>query len=100
MRKPPRPQQWDLSPVEVVELAELVQDAPLRIGLVDEILQAAEEHRGMRLRLAAGVPHRGNRTPSEQRTARIRSRSRDGRCDRGHPGPAESRAGLRSNLAR
>ena len=38
-----------LSAGEVAELAELLEDEPLRTGLVDEVLQAAEEGRGMKL---------------------------------------------------
>jgi hypothetical protein len=36
---------------EVAELAELLADAPFRVGIVDEVLCAAEEQRGMTLRL-------------------------------------------------
>ena len=45
-----------LSPSEVAELAELLQDFPMRVGLVDEVLNAAERHRGMTLVLKAGDP--------------------------------------------
>ncbi|HET6873725.1 MAG TPA: hypothetical protein VFH70_03040 [Acidimicrobiales bacterium] len=40
-----------LTAAEVVELAELLEEAPVRSGLVDEVLQAAAEGRGMTLRL-------------------------------------------------
>jgi hypothetical protein len=40
-----------LTAAEVVELAELLEDAPNRIGVIDEVLQAAAEGRGMTLRL-------------------------------------------------
>jgi hypothetical protein len=42
-----------LSPSEVAELAELLEEAPVRTGVVDEVLQAAEEGRGMTLLLRA-----------------------------------------------
>jgi hypothetical protein len=41
-----------LSAAQVVELAELLDDAPRRAGGVDEVLQAAAEDRGMTLLLA------------------------------------------------
>jgi hypothetical protein len=40
-----------LNASEVAELAELLEEAPVRAGIVDEVLQAAEEHRGLTLRL-------------------------------------------------
>jgi len=40
-----------LSAAEVAELAELLDDAPRRSGLVEEVLQAAAEGRGMTLAL-------------------------------------------------
>jgi hypothetical protein len=40
-----------LNASEVAELAELLEEAPVRAALVDEVLQAAEEGRGMTLRL-------------------------------------------------
>jgi hypothetical protein len=40
-----------LTAAEVGELAELLEDAPNRIGVIDEVLQAAAEGRGMTLRL-------------------------------------------------
>jgi hypothetical protein len=40
-----------LSTAEVAELAELLEDAPNRIGVIDEVLQAAADGRGMTLRL-------------------------------------------------
>ena len=36
-----------LNAAEVAELAELLEDAPTRAGVVDEVLQAAAEGRGM-----------------------------------------------------
>jgi hypothetical protein len=47
-----------LSAAEVLELAELLEEEPLRVGVVDEVLQAAAERRGMTLVLAdtAGPP--------------------------------------------
>jgi len=41
-----------LSAAQVAELAELLEDAPRRAGVVDEVLQAAAKGRGMTLRLA------------------------------------------------
>jgi hypothetical protein len=38
-----------LNAAQVAELAELLEDAPVRVGIVDEVLQAAEEGRGMTL---------------------------------------------------
>jgi hypothetical protein len=38
-----------LSAAPVAELAELLEDAPQRVGVVDEVLQAAAEWRGMTL---------------------------------------------------
>jgi hypothetical protein len=40
-----------LSAAQVAELAELLEDAPQRIGVVDEVLQAAAEGRRMTLLL-------------------------------------------------
>lgn len=40
-----------LNASEVAELAELLEEAPVRVGTVDQVLQAAEERRGMTLRL-------------------------------------------------
>jgi hypothetical protein len=40
-----------LSAEQVAELAELLDDAPNRVGVVDDVLQAAVEGRGMTLRL-------------------------------------------------
>lgn len=40
-----------LTPEEVAELAELLDDWPARVGLVEEVLDAAEAHRGMTLLL-------------------------------------------------
>jgi hypothetical protein len=47
-----------LNASQVAELAELLEDAPVRVGVVDQVLQAAEERRGMTLRLneAARLP--------------------------------------------
>ena len=52
-----------LSAAEVLELAELLEEEPLRIGVVDKVLQAAAERRGMTLILAdttAGGSSRGH----------------------------------------
>ena len=45
-----------LKPSEVAELAELLEEAPARVGVVDEVLQAAEEGRGMTLVLREPRP--------------------------------------------
>ena len=45
-----------LSAAQVAELAELLEDAPNRVGMVDEVLQAAAEGRGMTLRLCEPEP--------------------------------------------
>jgi hypothetical protein len=50
-----------LSARQVAELAELMEDAPRRVGLVDAVLQAAAEGRGMTLVLA---DERGTQAPS------------------------------------
>jgi hypothetical protein len=39
-----------LRAAQVAELAELLEDAPNRVGLVDEVLETAAEGRGMTLR--------------------------------------------------
>jgi hypothetical protein len=48
-----------LSAVEVAELAELLEDPPRRVGVVDEVLQAADDGRGT-LRLAEPEPEADN----------------------------------------
>jgi hypothetical protein len=50
-----------LSAVQVVELAELLEDAPRRGGVIDQVLQAAAEgrQRGMTLVLADSAAARG-----------------------------------------
>jgi hypothetical protein len=52
-----------LSAAEVAELAELLEEAPLRVGVVDDVLQAAAERRGMALVLvdAPAGPSPGRR---------------------------------------
>jgi hypothetical protein len=40
-----------LSAAQVAELAELLEDAPNRVGVVDEVLQATAEARGITHRL-------------------------------------------------
>ena len=40
-----------LSAAQVAELAELLEDTPVRAGLVEKVLDAAEAGRGMTLRL-------------------------------------------------
>jgi hypothetical protein len=48
-----------LSAEQVAELAELLEDAPTRVGVVDDVLQAAVEGRGMTLRLKKPESGRG-----------------------------------------
>jgi hypothetical protein len=50
-----------LTAAQVAELAELLEDAPFRVGVVEQVLQAAEQRRGMTLRL---------RPPQRQSTVR------------------------------
>jgi hypothetical protein len=38
-----------LSAAQVAELAELLEEAPVRVGVIDEVLQAAADRRGMTL---------------------------------------------------
>ena len=46
---------------QVAELAELLADTPRRTRLIDHVLQAAAEGRGMTLVLADPPAHRSNR---------------------------------------
>jgi hypothetical protein len=55
-----------VSVVEVAELAGLPQEAPARVGVVEEVLQAAAGRRGMTLILAdtpAGAPSESEPAP-------------------------------------
>jgi len=45
-----------LNASEVAELAELLEDAPVRVGVVDDVLQAAADGRGMTLTLQPRPP--------------------------------------------
>jgi hypothetical protein len=59
-----------LSAAQVAELAELLEDEPQRVGVVDEVLQAATEGRGMTLLLGdpgclPGRPERARAARSE-----------------------------------
>jgi hypothetical protein len=68
-----------LNAAQVAELAELLENAPVRGGVCDEVLQAAEEGRGMTLRRQAS--HR--QQAARSRTARggpAVGRSRRGRA--------------------
>jgi hypothetical protein len=65
-----------LDAAEVAELAELFEDAPRRVGVVDEILQAAAEGRGMTLALDDRVT--GGPTGSDQGVSRRAARSKAG----------------------
>jgi hypothetical protein len=46
---------------EVAELADLLEDAPSRVGVVQEVLDAAAEGRGMTLELREVRPSRAKR---------------------------------------
>jgi len=46
---------------EVAELAELLEDFPIRVGVVEDVLQAAAEKRGMTLTLRDPPRGRGSR---------------------------------------
>jgi hypothetical protein len=50
-----------LSAAQVAALAELLEDAQNRVGVVDEVLQAAGEGRGMTLRLTKPEREREDR---------------------------------------
>ena len=65
-----------LSAAQVAELAELLEDAPVRTGMVDQVLQAAEERRGMTLRLQS--PGRHTPTDAAARGDAPAARSRRG----------------------
>jgi hypothetical protein len=54
-----------LNTSQVAELAELLEEAPVRTGVVDQVLQAAEERRGMTLTLVEG--ERGKRAAATDR---------------------------------
>jgi hypothetical protein len=58
-----------LNAAQVAELAELLAEVPRRSGLVDEVLQAAAEGRGMTLLLADPPAHRRSR-PSDPASSR------------------------------
>jgi hypothetical protein len=45
-----------LNASEVAELAELLEEFPIRVGAVEEVLQAAAEKRGMTLALSDAGP--------------------------------------------
>ena len=57
-----------LTAAEVAELADLLADAPRRIGMVDEVLEAAAAGRGMTLVLQPGgrVSRRGSEPNGRQ----------------------------------
>jgi hypothetical protein len=59
-----------LSAAQVAELAELLDDAPQRMGVVDDVLQAAAEGRGMTLVLADPGRRSSRRTGGTARAAR------------------------------
>jgi hypothetical protein len=59
-----------LSVAEVAELAALLDDAPQRVGVVDDVLQAAAEGRGMTLVLADPGGRSRCRTAGITRAAR------------------------------
>jgi hypothetical protein len=55
-----------LTAAQVAELAELFENAPRRVGVVEEVLQADVEGRGMTLVLA-DRPHRRHRDGMDKR---------------------------------
>jgi len=60
-----------LSAAKVEELAELLEEAPQRVGVVDDVLQAAAEGRGMTLRLNEPERrggHSPHRSPGKDRS--------------------------------
>jgi len=58
-----------LSAAEVLELAELLEEEPLRVGVVDQVLQAAAERRGMTLVLADTTAGASGRRRTARRVA-------------------------------
>lgn len=58
-----------LSAAEVAELADLLEDAPRRVGIVDEVLEAAAAGRGLTLTLQpVGSASRGAERPNRRRS--------------------------------
>jgi hypothetical protein len=53
-----------LDALEVAELAELLEDLPVRTDLVDRVLQTAKEGRGMTLILRDNIDEAGPRSAS------------------------------------
>ena len=49
-----------LNASEVAELAELLEEFPIRVGVVEEVLRAAEEKRGMTLVLSVEARRSGS----------------------------------------
>ena len=67
-----------LSAAQVAELAELLEDAPIRAGVIDAVLQAAAEGRGMTLVLTDERPDRNGLADSDGPQGRRRRRHPDG----------------------
>src|SRR5258708_26341688 len=59
-----------LTAAQVSELAELLEDAPERVGVIDQVLQAAAEGRGMTLRLVEPARAQGRQLAAGKATAR------------------------------
>ena len=65
-----------LTAAQVSELAELLEDAPKRVGVIDQVLQAAAEGRGMTLRLVEPAREQGRQVAAGKETARGKSELR------------------------
>jgi len=59
-----------LTAAQVSELAELMEDAPERVGVIDQVLQAAAEGRGMTLRLIEPSREQGRQVAAGKVSAR------------------------------
>ncbi len=59
-----------LTAAQVSDLAELLEDAPERVGVIDQVLQAAAEGRGMTLRLVEPAREQGRQVAAGKETAR------------------------------
>jgi hypothetical protein len=71
-----------LSAAQVAELAELLDDVPRRAGVVDKVLQAAAEGRGMTLVLADRPGRPSRRADRESTGAARREADPDDESDR------------------
>jgi len=60
-----------LSAAQVAELAELLEEAPARVGVIDAVLEAAADRRGMTLVLGDVQAERPGAPISDIDTARV-----------------------------